>query len=608
MSLSKIKQRLKQLYMNLSIRYKIILLNFIIIILISIIIGTFSYLIYSRNIIREISTVNLRDARHIKNRIDSLQKDIYELSTYICLNNNIQEILNSDSISSFTLDNINRAMEPLASLLAFKDGISFISIYGVNGLEYYVSKDSSAGINDLETIMQSPIYQKAIKLKGMPFWVPLRKDNQIFIKNNKSPKIAMFRSILNMNDFQIQGFLMININLSYIHNIYRENLRDSKSTVILVDKNNEIISFCTSNNHLQNRPGLMENISPYIKDQEGKKIININNKDLLLTYSTIEQSNWKLLYMVPTNIVLQPVQNILYLTIIVILICLIIGFILSMYTSSLVTKPINKLLYSMNRVKRGNFREKVNFIYQDEIGKLGTQYNEMIDNIHKLINRVYKLQLKEKEAELRALQAQINPHFLYNTLDTIFWKAEKSKQREISEMVYALSKIFRLTLNRGEDFTTIQNEKELIENYILLQKKRFKDKLDYKLKFEKNILNYSIPKLILQPFVENAIIHGAENSEHNTLVSVSGYYNKESIHFIIEDNGAGIEKSTLTDIQNNNQLPENSDTGYAIHNVRERLSLYYNDNYKLTINSEEGKGTKVEIVIPAQHEVKKCIN
>ncbi len=602
MTIFNIIEKAKKTYMDFSIRYKVFLLTFIIIILIAVILGTLSYLIYSNYVITEISNVNLRDTRQIKNSIATLQNDIYELSTYICLNDQVQEILNLEDISSVTLDNINKAMEPLAGLLAFKEAISFISIYSKNGLEYYVSKDGSTGINDLELIQKSSIYQRAVELKGRPFWTPLGEE-QIFIKNNKNPKIAMFRSVLNMNNFQMQGFLMININLPFIEDIYRDAVENSEGTIIIVDENNEIISLNTSEQNLPDRPALLEKLIPYIDESEGNTIFNLTGQEMMLTYSTIDQSSWKVIYLVPTNIVLQPVKNILFLTIIVIIFCLIIGFILSMYTSSLLTKPINKLLSSMNRVKRGNFKEKVNFIYQDEIGKLGNEYNEMIDNIHELINRVYRLQLQEKEAELRALQAQINPHFLYNTLDTIYWKAIRKGQDEISEMVYALSRIFRFSLNRGEDFISVQNEKELIENYILLQKKRFADKLEYKIDFEERILNYTIPKLILQPFIENAIIHGAEKSETATLINISGYSRESKIYFIIEDNGTGIEQSVLEDINNSRNVSSSeSGSGYAIHNVNERLDLYYQGDYGLAIDSKAGKGTRVEIIIPVKRD------
>ena len=254
----------------------------------------------------------------------------------------------------------------------------------------------------------------------------------------------------------------------------------------------------------------------------------------------------------------------------------------------------------MKRMEKGNLDEKVNFKYKDEIGILGTQYNGMVEHINNLINKVYKLQLQEKEAELRALQSQINPHFLYNTLDTIFWKAEINKDTEISEMIYALSNLFRLTLNRGEDFTLVQKEKEFIEYYLLLQKKRYKDKLLYEINFSNDILNFKIPKLILQPFVENAIVHRTEISTEKSSISIQGSILNNKIIFTIEDNGAGINKDILNNIfkSSSSEITPSEKKGYAIINVKERLSLYYENNYELNIFSKEHKGTKIEIVLP----------
>jgi len=255
----------------------------------------------------------------------------------------------------------------------------------------------------------------------------------------------------------------------------------------------------------------------------------------------------------------------------------------------------------MKRVKTGNFKEKVNLKYMDEIGLLGNEYNDMIDNINNLIDKVYKLQISEKEAELKALQAQINPHFLYNTLDSIYWKAQKSKETDISEMIYALSKLFRLTLNRGNEFTEVRNEKEFIENYLILQKKRFKNKLEYKINISNDILQYEMPKLILQPFVENSIIHGTEEDTDKSILDICGYIEGNKIKFIIQDNGRGIEESILNNLLKSDSNEKNSKEhkGYAIKNVKDRLNLYYDGNYFLNITSNIGKGTKVEIIIPA---------
>lgn len=594
-----VRHKVVQRYMNLSIRDKILLLNFIVIILIALIIGIFSYLVYARNIIQKISTVNLRDTRQVKQKIDTLQQEIYELSTYLCLWDQIQTVLNLDEIGAISLNDLNKAMMPLSGFLAFKEAISFISIYGENGLEYYTSKDGSAGIGPLSRIKEEPIYREAVARKGGPLWVTLTGGHQPFIKDNRNPKIAMFRSLLDLNRLEPHGLLMVCINLGFLEELLRKNLDYPESSILIINEDQEIIAAVSAGNPWPRWTDLGEVLPSYLSAMEGEHIVALKHDQLLLTYSTLAQNNWKVVYLVPTRIVLQAVKTILLLTIVVIFLCLLIGFVLSVWTSSLVTKPISKLLSSMQRVKAGNFQEKVDFLYEDEIGRLGAQYNAMIDHIHQLINRVFKLQLKQKEAELRALQAQINPHFLYNTLDTIYWKVQKAGAEEIGEMIYALAVLFRLTLNRGEDFISVENEKRLIEHYILLQKKRFNDKLAYEIDFEEKILNYMIPKLILQPFVENAVIHGAEKKEGKTLITVRGYYQAGRLCFVIADNGAGMAEEVLAWLQEGRPCHKTGNGGYAIHNVRERLELYYPDRYQLLIDSKEGAGTKVELMIPA---------
>ncbi|WP_139903203.1 sensor histidine kinase [Clostridium thermarum] len=316
-------------------------------------------------------------------------------------------------------------------------------------------------------------------------------------------------------------------------------------------------------------------------------------------YYTTEQSSWRIIYTVPMKELLSDLNSVLIATIMVVIGCLIVALIFTMFISTYLTSPINRLIDSMERVKKGNFKEKVNFKYNDEIGVLGEQYNDMIDNINNLIDKVYLLQIQEKEAELKALQAQINPHFLYNTLDSIFWKAQKSNNKEISEMIYALSKLFRLTLNRGYEFTYIKNEKDFIENYLLLQKMRYGDKLSYSIRFDEEILSYRIPKLILQPFVENAIAYGTEFSNTESMIIVTGDQHDKGIRFTIKDNGRGMSSELIAKILSDDRSNiANESTGYAMKNIRKRLSLYYDDNFNFNIYSTEMNGTTIEIIIP----------
>lgn len=585
-------------YMNLSIRYKILIFFFTIIIFISLSLGIYSYSASYHTIQEEVASVNLRDIKQSSGSINFLQKDVKDLSTFVCLNPLVQAFVKSEEPSNNLYNYNSVSLEPLNSLLASKDYISFIVIYGNNGSTYYLSSDRSTGVNSYKDIKMTDIYKKAHELKGAPMWLNLRDENQIFISDNKQPKIAMVRTITNTNTFEEAGLMVICINHSTVERIYSGNQKTTEGSTIMLDDKNNIVSFAASDKELLKKPDFSP-LLPYINSTTGYDVVTFNKVKFLITASTIEQSGWKMVSMLPMSALLKNLNSILTITIIVIIACLIISLIMALLISKALTSPIKKLLTSMQKVKSGNFKEKVSFKYKDEIGMLGAEYNDMIDNINTLIDKVYKLQIKEKEAELKALQAQINPHFLYNTLYTIFWKAERSNQKDISDMVYDLSRLFRISLNRGNEFIFLRSEKEFIEHYLLLQSKRFKHRLSYEIDIEDCILDYTIPKLIIQPFVENSIIHATEGDNDKSLIKISGRLCLDKLVFTVEDNGCGMSEETINLLLSNKFSEDKKFQGsYAIRNVNQRLALYYNNNYALNISSNLGKGTKVEIEIP----------
>jgi two-component system sensor histidine kinase YesM len=599
-------RRLHHFYMNLSIRYKLMLLFSIIIIFLSSSLGAYSYIISARNIKNEVSLANLQVVEQISSNIDFLQKDIDDLSTFVLLNPDIQSLIqiNKSSVSDISSEEylvFNNASKYLSNLFASKDYISFIIVYGKNGLPYYLSGDGSTGISGYDSIKNTPLYEKAISLKGKPFWTVLDNDSQTYILDNKNPKIAICRALLSTDKLNISGLMIICINVATIDNIYSSNLNGKKGSILILDDNNNIITY-KSNLSLE-YTDIKDDLLPCITGSEGRKTVRLKGEEMIVTYRATGISKWKVIHTIPVAELNRQISSIFDITIFLIIGCLIVSFVLTAFVTSIFTKPINKLLISMKRFQEGNFNEKVNFSYKDEIGMLGAGYNTMVDNIQALVNSMYKLQLKGKEAELKALQAQINPHFLYNTLDTIFWKAQKLKDKDIGEMVYALSQLFRLTLNSGREFTTIAREKQLIECYLLLQKRRYRQKLDYNINIDDSILGYSIPKLIIQPFIENAIVHGIKAKNMEGVVTVSGFSRDGKITFVIEDTGEGMDEDTLRTVITALSVdePESaSRSGYAIRNVQDRLKIHYGDQFELNIESEYGKGTRVVVTIPAQ--------
>ena len=254
-----------------------------------------------------------------------------------------------------------------------------------------------------------------------------------------------------------------------------------------------------------------------------------------------------------------------------------------------------------NRIAAGELTERVPPTEIDELHLLTRDLNTMAEQLGALIHERVEQEKTIKKAELRALQAQINPHFLYNTLDALYWRATNEGNDEIAEDILSLSQLFRHVLGQGNAQTDIGNEKELLEEYLHIQKMRFSDHLDYEIHMEEAILSHMIPKLILQPFVENAVVHGFERDGGDCLIRVDGKREGEWIVFTVEDNGVGMSEEQLQDIW---EVPDAKRYAgqrigrYAIRNVKERLELLYGDGCTLRIESAVGRGTCVTIRIP----------
>ena len=603
--LKRIYRKFNLVYMNMTLKNKLIIFFTTIISFISLILGGYSYLVSSKSLKEQMTSVNVKDIKQISSNIDFLQKDVIDLSTFICLNPLVQSYVKTEEVSNDNQNFTKYGLEPLNILLASKDYISFMAIYGDLGANYYLSKDGSTGLKSYDKFKEEDIYTLAHKMKGQPVWFKINSGDTPFMSDNKSNKIAMVRTIIDTNTLKECGLMVICINSSTIENMYSQELKVSSNSVLILDSNNNLIALNDPYNVIDNEKSL-NSIIPYIKSSSGYNTVKLKGSNYIATFDNITNSNWKIVSLTPEKEIFKNLHSIMELTFGVILGCFIISFLLSIFLSTRLTLPLKELLASMKLVKKGNFKEKVNFKYKDEFGMLVLEYNDMIDNIQTLINSVYKLQLKEKEAELKALQAQINPHFLYNTLDMIFWKAEKSKQTEISDMVYALSKLFRITLSNGKEFISVKEESEFIENYLLLHGKRYRDTLKYKIHISDKILNYSIPKLIIQPFVENSIIHGTEEDNDRSLIIISGELIEDYIVFQIIDNGKGMDNKTINNLLSLEKIDElSTKNGYAIRNVNQRLSLYYGDNYILIITSELNLGTTVTISIPLNNSFNK---
>ena len=282
-------------------------------------------------------------------------------------------------------------------------------------------------------------------------------------------------------------------------------------------------------------------------------------------------------------------------------IVLILVIILSYYIPRSITMPITRISKVTDQVAKGNLSVRAAAESGAEARMLSDSLNAMIDKINELLDQVTTEQVRLRKAEFELLQAQINPHFLYNTLDTIVWLAEAGDQKRVVSMVGNLSDFFRTSLNQGKDIISIREELAHVRSYLEIQQVRYQDILRYKITVPEDLYEYKIPKITIQPLVENALYHGIKNKRGQGTITVTGKRNENGFVLYVRDNGIGMTQERLKEVRAG--IQKLSYTGkeiYGLYNVNERIRLNFGETYGISIESTYGEGTCVSISLPDQ--------
>lgn len=265
-----------------------------------------------------------------------------------------------------------------------------------------------------------------------------------------------------------------------------------------------------------------------------------------------------------------------------------------------ILRPVRKLHDGMEKIAEGDFAARANVKSKDEIEVLADGFNNMAENIEELVDKIKDDERKMRKADLRLLQEQINPHFLYNTLDNIVWLIEANEQDKAVDMVVTLSGFFRLVLSKGKEFISIREEEQHIRSYLEIQEMRYHDILEYDIQIDQVLYDYQILKLTLQPLVENALYHGIKYKRAKGYIHITGEKDGDVLRLRVRDNGVGMEEDVLEQIRREIERPcQETEKGFGLANINERIRMYFGNEYGMTISSEKGKGTIVEIMIPA---------
>ncbi|MGI6569982.1 MAG: sensor histidine kinase [Caldicoprobacterales bacterium] len=527
--------------------------------------------------------------------------NIIYASDQLFYNETMNDIIKRDRnmpISPQLLGDFNQ-MKVLISSAFKSDDMYRLTLY-LDSSVYYSQSYSVKGnlktqFSSISSISDEQWYKALHKFDGKVMWVePAAAEKS----EPEDIVVSCVRFIKDNDSYtNIIGVLRFDLLQNDINSIVEKAAITDNGVTYLLNSNDAVMAY--SSKALTDR--YMDYVNTIIREDRSRerwKTINIGNEIVLLGTVPIKNTDWTLISVIPYMDLQAAGWQLTKRMVFFLLIAVPVSLIMSIVFSYTVTKRIGELSQKMAGTLEDRLPEYMEETGSDEISMLIRSYNYMIRRIKDFSETQYRMGLDVKNAELKALQAQIDPHFLYNTLDLINWKALRNGIPEISDIVQKLTRFYKLSLSKGRDIITVRDELAHIETYVGLQNLRFKNGIKLVLNTEENIYGYSILKLILQPIVENAILHGILCKDSKTgTITITGRMEGSIIRFSIHDDGVGMDGDKAERLFSSANPKE--EQGYGIINVNHRIKLFYGNEYGLTCKSSLGEGTAVYITIPA---------
>ena len=482
------------------------------------------------------------------------------------------------------------------NIFDFSDSIKGIYIIGFNGNNisekrgvYNLQKD----IRDIYTVQR--IISNTEKIYTIPNTLIDYGDEIV-----TDSVISIGRVIRKPVTYDLIGVIIVDLDSDVISNLCKD-LSDGPSSnyYIIEDLFNVVYPPGYNFNYSEIKK---ENIEAVAARDKGYFISGKGRNKEFVVFNTLERTGWKIISSTDYSALMNNALIIRNITVSIFMLCISFLLVINMFISDSFTKPILDLQKKMKEAENGNLEVFAESSKRDEIADLCGSFNLMIKKIKDLIILTLQEQEELKKYELKALQSQINPHFLYNSLDAIVWMSEAGNKKEVIKITKTLSNFFRISLSKGEDWITIADEIEHVRSYLTIQKMRYRDILDYSIDVPAEFLEYTILKITIQPLVENALYHGIKNCRRKGHIRITcEELYAERLLFKVRDDGAGMDKDRLKEINNaleNNKLIIKSKSGLGLKNINQRIRLFYGKDFGLRIRSIQGKGTTAEIVLP----------
>ena len=523
-----------------------------------------------------LNDINEQTTNNLENNIQKIE----DINVQILSSQVIQsqlKIVNEKCLDSYDLAQCRQKIErELSNWALYASYVVSVSVISREGIEFAVKKIETGGTQFGFT--EDEIYEA----NGSSLWGITGEKN----------RICVAKAILDFDTMKPAGYINIVYENSYLSDILANNSSKYSGASYVVNTHGRIM--------VANKEGYVgENFPVKLSDLRAS---NTSRYDMFSSTQAFyfvgnEMPNgWSLVQTVSVKEFNKEMNHLIVLAAGIVLLVLGISLGFVWYVTSRIAYPAKELMESMKTLAKDNEYPRVKIVSNDEIGMIGLEYNKMAENIETLIEKVYKMELTQKQAELEFLQMQINPHFLYNALDTISWMALAKGNMDVSEMTIALAELLRATIKK-ESFITLREEMNTVKDYLLIQQERFGDKISSEYFVEEDAYSCMVPNFILQPVIENAIIHGLEPKIEKGKVSINISIQDEFLTFLVEDNGVGMDETEILDLYKKCR-ENNTKQSIGLKNVYRRLLLCYGESSMLKIESKKEQGTRISFLIP----------
>lgn len=542
---------------------------------------------YSSRILEEKTNDYLKNLSSVTlSKIESTVSDLENVAFYINGNDSIQNALKSeqnvleDRPANYKL--YKDVREVLTSYVLLRQEIDAISIRSENGRIYTYTKYWTGKPIDITQYLR----------EGRQYWTV---DNE---------HILLIKSLNAFPNQELLGYVALDINEKSLYNIIADIELSWAGKVFLVNEEGRILA-------TEDEALLGEELEPGYMECFGEKEAfygdaAIDNIRYSVYNSPAIFNGWHMVLAIPRDYYIKDIVELRNIVILITMIVACLAVFASVVISRSITRPIADLSKAMEEFGQGNFDINCEVDSEDEIGHLSRTFNQMVSDMDSLVNTVYEQKVMNQEAQMKSLQMQINPHFLYNTLDTINWMARMKQADEVGDMAAALGNMMRYSLAK-KSFATLEEEIKNLKDYLFIQNFRYGDKMRAEIKIADDLMHYYIPKLLIQPILENAIVHGIEDKLDKGYITIAAWQQNNDLYIQVEDDGVGMTEVAIAQILNEDYAPKKKGhTSIGIVNVNRRIQMIYGPDYGLLIQSVLGAGTKMTIHVKAMETEPVC--